>query len=53
MKDTKFQGESYRLKHDEIYPDSKFHLKAETRFLQFINKWSYLCFSYESFLKKD
>ena len=48
----KIPGKSYGLKPEEIYPDSQFPLKAETRFFQFTNKWSCLGFSYESFIKE-
>ena len=47
----KIPGERYGLKPDEIYPDSIYPLKAETRFFQFTNKWSCLGFSYEQFIK--
>ena len=48
----KIPGEHYGIKPDEVYPESKFPLKAETRFFQFTYKWSCLGFSYEEFLKQ-
>ena len=48
----KLPGEHYGIKPDEVYPESKFPLKAETRFFQFTHKWSCLGFSYEEFLKQ-
>ena len=47
----KIPGEKYGIKPDEIYPDSEYPLKFETRFFQFTSKWSCLVFSYEQFLK--
>ena len=48
----KIPGEQYGLKPEEVYPDSIYPLKAETRFFQFTNKWSCLGFSYEKFIKE-
>ena len=48
----KIPGESYGIKSEDIYPESKYPLKAETRFFQFTNKWSCLGFSYEDFIKE-
>ena len=48
-KRCKIPGEKYGLKPEEIYPDSIYPLKAETRFFQFTNKWSCFGFSYEQF----
>ena len=47
----KIPGEKYGIKPEEVYPDSVYPLKAETRFFQFTNKWSCLGFSYEEFIK--
>ena len=46
----KIPGDKYGIKPDEIYPDSIYPLKAETKFFQFTNKWSCLGFSYEQFI---
>ena len=48
----KIPGEKYGIKPDEVYPDSIYPLKAETRFFQFTNKWSCLGFSYEEYIKE-
>ena len=48
----KIPGEKYGLKPEEVYPDSIYPIKAETRFFQFTNRWSCLGFSYEEFIKQ-
>ena len=48
----KIPGEKYGVRPEDVYPDSKEPLKAETRFFQFTNKWSCLGFSYEEFFKE-
>ena len=48
----KIPGERYGIKPEDIYPESKFKLKAETRFFQFTHKWSCIGFSYEEFIKE-
>ena len=46
----KIPGDLYGIKPDEVYPDSIYPLKAETKFFQFTSKWSCLGFSYEKFI---
>ena len=46
----KIPGDLYGIKPDEVYPDSIYPFKAETKFFQFTSKWSCLGFSYEKFI---
>ena len=48
----KIPGERFGVRPQDVYPESQFPLRAETRFFQFTNKWSCLGFSYEEFLKE-
>ena len=51
-KRCKIPGEQYGLRPDEIYPDSIYPLKPETKFFQLTNKWTCIGFSFEDYFKE-